>query len=172
MTFLEIAKSIQNLLENKAIKELEFISSELRKLGFLFNVYKNPTPVGVAIIPLYDDEGFIGKYLGLVRNIPPCVGGAAFGGGFVDEGETIEMALSRECKEEFNLDIKEELWSLVKSKITANNNVLVFGKMPGLHVSQVDWDFTNSEVQKVIMLDESSELCFPFHQEMLNSMYT
>lgn len=171
MTFLETAKNIQRLLENKAIKELEYIASELRKLGFLFNVYKNPTPVAVAVIPLLDDNGLTGKHLGLVRNIPPCVGGEAFGGGFVDEGETIEQALSRECHEEFNIEIPVEAWSLFKSKITPTNNVLIFGKMSGLHVNQVDWAFTNSEVQKVIMLDKNSKLCFPLHQEILDLIY-
>ena len=171
VTFLETAKHIQKLLENKAIKELEHIAAELRKLGFLFNVYKNPTPVGVAIIPLVNDNGFIGKYLGLVRNIAPCVGGEAFGGGFVDEGETIEQALTRECKEEFNISIDVESWTLVCSKITPTNNVLIFGKTAGLHVDRVDWEFTNSEVQKVVMLDKTSKLCFPLHQEILDSLY-
>jgi ADP-ribose pyrophosphatase YjhB (NUDIX family) len=62
-------------------------------------VYKNPIPT-VDIIIEVDPKGIVL----IKRKNPPY--GWAIPGGFVDYGESLEMAAVREVKEETNLDVK------------------------------------------------------------------
>jgi len=63
--------------------------------------YKNPYPTVDIIIELTDHNN---KIVLIERKNEPL--GTAIPGGFVDYGESIEIAAIREAKEETNLDIK------------------------------------------------------------------
>jgi 8-oxo-dGTP diphosphatase len=62
-----------------------------------------------GIIELYDDAGGLEGVVLIERKNPPH--GWALPGGFVDIGETVEAALTREMKEETSLDV--EILSMV-----------------------------------------------------------
>ena len=66
--------------------------------GYRFEIYKNPVPTVDIIIELEED------ILLIERKNPPY--GWAIPGGFVDYGESVEMAALREAKEETSLDVK------------------------------------------------------------------
>jgi 8-oxo-dGTP diphosphatase len=67
--------------------------------GHAIETYKNPVPT-VDIIIEYNG----GIVLILRKNPPP---GWAIPGGFVDYGETVEVAAVREAREETNLDVTD-----------------------------------------------------------------
>ena len=65
--------------------------------------HKNPVPTVDVIIEMKDDVGREGIVL-IERKNPPY--GWALPGGFVNYGESLEMAAVREAKEETSLDIE------------------------------------------------------------------
>lgn len=129
--------------------------------------YENPTPVAVCLIEI---EGHSSPQLvGLVRGIEPAYGLPALPGGYVDKGESIEQALSREAREEVGLVSTPEEWQLVASRITPQNRVLIFGILK--RKVAADWVATQAipcprEVLAVCQLSRDDELAFPLHQEL------
>ena len=67
-----------------------------------FEYFKNPT-IGVAVL-IYDESG---KILCLQREREPGKGLLGLPGGFVDIGESIEEAATREVFEETGIEIEE-----------------------------------------------------------------
>jgi ADP-ribose pyrophosphatase YjhB (NUDIX family) len=133
--------------------------------------YKNPTPVAVMIVRLVGQNGEedVSGILGLTRGIAPFIGEDALPSGFVNEMESIEMAAARELLEETGVETQPEDWQLVSSAITPRNIVLVFAELKHtLDINDVLTGFkVNNEVQKLVVLNPTSQLCFPLHQEAL-----
>ncbi len=130
-----------------------------------------PTPVAVGLIRL---EG-PGEptLLGVVRGIPPGIGGVALPGGYVDEHETIEEAAARESREECGMLTPDQEWFLVCSRITDQNRVLIFcryapqPRQPGEEVAVrgcVPYD--TREVRALVPITSTTELVFPTHQDV------
>lgn len=129
--------------------------------------YKNPTPVAVTLVPVEDSLGTI-SLLGITRGITPFIGEDALPSGYVDEMESIEMAAARELKEETGIETKPEDWRLKHSAITPRNIVLVFCELKfPISVKALEGFVPNAEVQKLVLLNQDSKLCFPLHQEAL-----
>jgi ADP-ribose pyrophosphatase YjhB (NUDIX family) len=134
--------------------------------------YKNPTPVAVGLVRVLD--GKVTKFLGVVRSIAP-VGGVALPGGFVDELESFEQAVAREVLKETGFATAPEDWHLLYSRTTGSNRVLVFCELiqpaPPTAVQIMGGFIANDEVSSLVLLDETSQMCFPLHTEaLLNSI--
>lgn len=129
-------------------------------------IYKNPIPVAVVVVPV--NEGI----LVIQRNIPPHVGGWAFPGGFVDEGETVFEAAKRELKEEVGIDYQGE-FSILSIESTPNRaNLLIFLKATqGLSPKDLEQFTPNSEVQAVKVIKKYEDLCFPLHSLTLHKIF-
>lgn len=129
--------------------------------------YNNPVPVAVALIPL-KPRGGVPELLGVVRGIAPGYGGVALPGGYVDEGESIEMAAAREVLEECRVHTLPSEWRLLGSHITPQNRVLVFALLTR-YLDPADVDFDGAPTEEVLGLARicaTTSLVFPSHQEM------
>jgi 8-oxo-dGTP pyrophosphatase MutT (NUDIX family) len=127
-------------------------------------MYNNPIPVVVGLVRLWD-----GRLVGIRRGIEPNIGALVFPGGYVDEGESLEQALARECLEECGFYSNAEDWTLWTSRITPNNRLLVFGVCQK-HIRSLDWKsiqrYRNLEIQGIEAIDMDSRLGFPLHEEI------
>lgn len=161
---------VANMLSVCTFKEQEHFATLLKKRGFVFNLYQNPTPVSAALIPVSTDNGI--KLLGVIRNIEPARGQMGLPGGYVDKIETFEQAAVRETFEETGLQLKEENFSLMVSRTTPQNNTLVFCNYNYIvKSSEIDWDFSNGETQKVVLADPGQSFCFPSHTEVAQKFW-
>lgn len=137
--------------------------------------YKNPIPVAVGLIRVFDENcsGCQCGWLVEQRGIEP-IGGWALPGGYVNFGEDWRTALSRELIEEVGLVTKPEdfdLFDIVNAPTTGN--MLVFGyHKRGVRRNEVKFEL-NKEVLdvKFPILPTHQELCFPSHNEMWNKCY-
>ncbi len=70
--------------------------------------YPRPSvTVDAAIVAVPERKGGEAQLLLIQRKNPPCKGMWALPGGFVDEGESLDMAAARELQEETSVDIKD-----------------------------------------------------------------
>jgi ADP-ribose pyrophosphatase YjhB (NUDIX family) len=129
-------------------------------------MYKNPIPVAVVVVPV--EEGI----LLIQRNIPPQVGGWAFPGGFVDEGETVLEAAQRELQEEVGVNYQGD-FSILSIESTPNRaNMLIFVKAnQGLKPQDLINFKPNSEVQALKVIKRYEDLCFPLHSLILHKIF-
>lgn len=140
------------------------------------SAWKNPTPVAVGVLgvlPLNDRS--IGTFIGVRRAIPP-IGGLAFPGGYVDEGESAEIAITRELHEEVGIATRPELWTPFVTKISpARNLLIIFLQYEELlTVAQADSFIRsfkpNREVSQLELITHGSKLCFDLHQDVLQQL--
>lgn len=161
---------VSNMLSICTFQEQEEFAISLRKKGFVLNLYQNPTPVATAVIPVSTDEGI--RLLSIVRNIEPGRGEVGLPGGYVDKLETFEQAAARETLEETGLHLHPEHFSLMLSRVTPQNNTLVFCNYNQIvKASDIDMSFSNSETQKIVLSDSTQKFCFPSHQEVVKKVW-
>lgn len=161
---------VSNMLSICTFKEQEQFAISLKKRGFILNLYQNPTPVSTAIIPVSTDEGI--RLLAVVRNIEPAKGQTGLPGGYVDKLETFEQAAARETFEETGLSLNPEHFSLMLSRVTPQNNTIVFCNYHHIvKAADIDMNFSNSETQKIVLADPQQELCFPSHKEVAKKFW-
>ena len=128
--------------------------------------YKNPIPVAIGLIPIN------GKLVAIRRG-KSNIGGLAFPGGFVNEQESAETAVSREIKEEINIDLPEQNWYPICTKISKIKNILLVFL---IYKGETSTDMLNSfvpneEVTAIELIDKEAKLCFDLHQEVINEYY-
>lgn len=127
--------------------------------------YNNPLPVAVGLIPI---EGPSPGFLGIVRANEPGAGGTALPGGYVDEGESFEMAVAREVWQECRLRTSWRDWEPVCSRITDSNRVMLFLRLKRiLRAEEIMFDGlpTCFEVRQLTRITGSTSLVFSIHQE-------
>ena len=127
--------------------------------------YKNPTPVAIALISVH------GGLLAVQRAITP-VGGWAFPGGYINQGEYAELAVQREVYEETGLSLDVHSFEPVITRCTPANQLLIFLRYhgPAVSLSEVLKSFKpNSEVSDLKIVTRVDELCFPIHTSILRT---
>lgn len=145
--------------------------------------HNNPIPVAVGLIRVRIALAWRSEVLKLVavrRAIQPKLGELAFPGGYVDAGESAEIAAAREVYEETGLSTKSWQYQPLKTLITPRNQLLIFMLYtPVLSMDQ--WEHMLSmyaanenfrlETSELVLVDTDDTLCFPAHLEVLQSKH-
>lgn len=131
--------------------------------------YKNPTPVAVLLVPVKMGEHTT-RLLTVKRNIDPKIGMLALPGGYVNEGESIEIAAARELKEETGLDVEPAHVGILYSRITPDNKLLVFCDTPEFAADDIQDKFKlNDEVSAFRFVNSNAKnIAFPLHAEAID----
>ena len=97
-------------------------------------IWANPIPVCVALVPVVDPEGT--GLLVIRRAIPPAIGKLALVGGFLEEHEDWQTGCAREIREETALQVEprslEPFW--YASSAPKPNRVMLFALAPAVPV--------------------------------------
>ncbi|MFE7872810.1 NUDIX domain-containing protein [Micromonospora humida] len=129
-------------------------------------VWRNPTPVAVALLPVRTDAG-----LGLVvvrRDIEPARGQLALPGGFVEYGEEWSEALVRELREETGLvDEAQRARLFAVHGAPHGGTMMVFGVLPERPAAQLPPSTPTEEATEWLVLTEPVELAFSTHTQVL-----
>jgi len=133
--------------------------------GGKLSPHNNPLTVAVAMVRILDDDGSV-KLLGLKRGIPPFVGGVAFPGGFTEYLESAHVGAARELKEELGLDLKADDFEVFGNPLMSptNNDLLFFLHKDVFPKSILKDVVLSGEALEVVIIDESTEMCFPHHK--------
>jgi ADP-ribose pyrophosphatase YjhB (NUDIX family) len=124
--------------------------------------FSNPVPVAVAIVPYQN------KLIGIRRGIEPRKGQVAFPGGYINTGETFHQALSRELFEETGIKVSEDSWEVFHiGDSLQSNRLLVFG-LCKTAIDKVDFNFKTEETQEVLLIEATTPLAFPLHEDARN----
>lgn len=142
-----------------------------RETGGKLSPYDSPSPVSVGLIQILDDDNQI-KLLGVRRNIMPKIGEIALFGGFVNCKEDAKDAVKREGLEELGLDTSQDIYTLLDTKITPGNQILMFYLNETVYPKEIMKKLVlNSEVSEFVLIDRDTPLAFPLHKEMCNEFF-
>lgn len=134
--------------------------------------YRNPINVGVAIVPVHDENGECIGILGVRRGNPndPGIGKLALPGGFQEWGEDILLTARRETLEETGLDLPGA-GQIVHTQIVADGGQqLVFVKMPPIDMAMFSRaKVMEGEVLEIALLIPGVEMAFPAHQAQVDA---
>lgn len=134
-------------------------------------VWRNPLPVAIVAVPVVMADGedpF--AYVGVVRNIEPGKGKEAFPGGYIDWNEkSIAAAGRREVKQETGLTVKN---LKIEGTELINNFVCFMMKCDPVKYSRINFDFSNEETQKLVLLDHTSlnKMAFSIQRKFLRKL--
>ncbi|WP_327282376.1 MULTISPECIES: NUDIX domain-containing protein [unclassified Streptomyces] len=123
--------------------------------------YRNPLPVGVALLPVEDEAG-----TGLVvitRTIEPALGGIALPGGFMDFDEDWRDAVVRELREETGIHAPATEVVLADAMSSPAGHLLLFGLLPIRPAASLPPSTPTDETTGWHVLRTPTELAFPLH---------
>lgn len=125
--------------------------------------WRNPIPVVVILARVA--EGV----MGVRRGIQPGKGKKALPGGYVDHGETIEVAAAREWFEEVGERAQPEMFRLHSVTSSSDRSkLLVFVRMDGT-LPELPAFTPNEEVMELVVLRGNEELAFAAHTAALRA---
>jgi ADP-ribose pyrophosphatase YjhB (NUDIX family) len=143
--------------------------------GCNVQIWANPIPVVVVLLPILDAPGLGGAartgLLVVRRAIPPGVGMLALVGGFLEEHETWQQGGARELREETSVVVDptrlEPFWWA--SSAPKPNRVLLFATAPAIARGELPaWHSDNEASERGIVFGPGgleSAFCFSTHVE-------
>lgn len=134
--------------------------------------YENPTPVAIALIPVLGDNGSM-YLLGVQRGIEPFIGGIALPGGYINKGENVNMAVTREVLEETGLNLNQNDFLLTENLISPENKLLLFCRYQEVQMeSLIDMEYVDTENQKLVLISKDTPICFSLHKKIIDDFFS
>lgn len=128
--------------------------------------WRNPTPVGVALLPVGD------RLIGIRRGINPKRGEIALPGGFVDYGESWQAGVCRELHEELDIVADPATVTLFAAhSAPSGKQVLLFGLLPAIREADLPDFVPNREVMERLLLTGTEEHAFPLHARVVREWF-
>ena len=121
--------------------------------------WRNPTPVGVALLPVRDTDGTVALVVAR-RTIQPALGALSLPGGYLELGETWQQGVVRELHEETGIvaDADQvELFDVDNGSAT----IQVFGLLPLRDLAELPPSVATAETEGWLLLDRPRRLAFP-----------
>lgn len=193
---LSKTREFANWFNNQSPEIQKRLGQEFHSItGGTLSKFTSPAPVAVAIIPVIIDGDTSKRYLmGIIRNIQPGLGGAAFPGGYMDKSDSgPSMSAKREFFEETGIDLntfpshQEDLVQINKTHINHLGLVPFFMKGDDLHLTSEQFntyrekilqDYRKSlepgydgpvvETADLLLLEKGHEMAFESHQHFLD----
>ncbi|MCX3064266.1 NUDIX domain-containing protein [Streptomyces beihaiensis] len=131
--------------------------------------YRNPLPVAVALLPVYDTMGT--SLVVINRTVAPARGQTALPGGFVDEREDWRQAVVRELKEETGIDAAARDVRLADVMSAPDGHLLLFGLLPERPAAQLPPSAPTDESDGWHLLRRPAELAFPLHTLVVRAWF-
>lgn len=145
--------------------------------GGKLSPFNSPSPVCVGVIPVTGPDGAIG-FLGVRRAIPPFVGEVALAGGFLGTNEDPVAGMVREVLEETGIAIDPTTVEAAGlPRMAHNNNLLSFFRSTEvlsydiLKQANENLHTTDGEASELVFITPETTLCFPLHQEVINTAF-
>ncbi|EFC83621.1 NUDIX domain-containing protein [Parafrankia sp. EUN1f] len=134
--------------------------------------WRNPSPVGVALVPVVEPDGGHGLVV-IRRDIDPGRGELALPGGFMDVGESWQEAVVRELREETGILADAADVSLFDVHSGTDGSVLlVFGLLPERPWADLPPVTATDETTEWLVVTQPQPLVFPTHTDALASYFT
>ena len=127
--------------------------------------FRNPIPVAVVLVPV--DHGI----LAVRRGIPPQQGQLALPGGFVDWQESWQQAACREVREETSLQLVPDELTLLDAVSVDAGHLLLFSRSHPRRHQDIDWEYSNHEVEQLAWITAPLTLAFPTHTDQLKGHF-
>lgn len=129
-------------------------------------LYRNPIPVGVALLPV--DSGLLVIQRGLKDGYKKW----ALPGGFLEVHETWQQGILRELYEETGILLtKDTPVSIFDLQSDSKGNLLIFAKLPSISQSQLPSMQENNEVLSMRIIYQPEPLAFPIHEQVVKKYF-
>jgi ADP-ribose pyrophosphatase YjhB (NUDIX family) len=136
--------------------------------------FNNPIDVAVGLIPVMRSTQI--ELAGIIRGkaADDGFGKAGLVGGFVNEGESIEVAIAREAEEEIGFKSSSQTWRLLYSRHVPGRNLnLVFCLYRNLIQADILATASPSdEVKGLLYITQATKLAFALHEEAVRLYYS
>jgi len=128
-------------------------------------MYKNPLPVVVVLLPLYNPDGL----LVVRRSVKADAGYGRFAlpGGYIDAAdESWQHAAARELREETGVCLPADWFSQYQVRSAPNGTLLLFVAARPIPARTLPPLRANGEVSEIAVIHGPEDLAFPLHTEV------
>ena len=125
--------------------------------------WANPLPVGVALLPVADDDGTNALVI-VRRTIAPGHGKRALPGGYIEIGETWQDAVVRELREETGI-VQEATDVTLFCVGNGGGTIQLFGLLPAVSRADLPPSRPTEESDGWLLLAGPEELVFDTHTD-------
>ena len=127
--------------------------------------FQNPLPVAVLLLPV--DDGL----LVVRRAIQPRLGQLALPGGYIELGETWQVAAARELSEEAGITLDAQTIRNFQVHSAPDGTVLIFGLAPPVRAIDLPPFIPTAEASERVILTAPAELAFSLHTQVVTEFF-
>lgn len=119
----------------------------------------------VVLLPV--DKGL----LVVRRSISPGMGKLALPGGFINYGESWQVAAARELFEETGIVVESEQIKVFDVRSAPDSTILIFGLAPNITLAALPDFVATDEASERLIVEEPVELAFSLHTQVIEQFF-